>query len=219
MFMQYIQIKKVKYLFLLVGLVIFCVVCALLYARNNSDKVPSDVMGVNVGMNQQRKITIEELGYEFLINTIFKEKNLPSTETGQDTKELFVAYKPAADIAESALVHVYFEEGLKAPSNLLGKKPTEVIFQNSERALKNKFPNYSLISKEITNLEKINSDVFQMVFSYAIDNEKVVQKLLGIPIDDDRVLYFRFQCAEDSYREFNSRYFEPLFESIESSDQ
>ncbi len=110
---------------------------------------------------------------------------------------------------------IYLEKGLRAATNLVKKEHLAIVSDTASRALPLTYPGYTKESEKLT--EVAGKKAIEFVFEYTGKNSdvRIKQRLLGVLIDQDRIIYFRLQSMSTSYPELNNQYFETVLKSYE----
>ncbi|MDQ3094185.1 MAG: hypothetical protein M3Q70_03365 [bacterium] len=114
-----------------------------------------------------------------------------------------------------ANVTIYLEKGLRAATNFVKQEHLAIVSDTASRALPQTYPGYTKESEKL--LDVAGKKAIEFVFEYTGKDSdvRIKQRLLGVLIDQDRIIYFRLQSLSTSYEEINNQYFEYLLKSYE----
>lgn len=114
---------------------------------------------------------------------------------------------------EPYLVSMRYEEGLRAAANTTNRPPRDLILASAERALPQRFPEFSKVGEE--KLELSGKEAAIITFTYKQpQGELIKQKLLILVRDDDTALYISAQAKERDWQELEQKYFARIFRSL-----
>lgn len=143
----------------------------------------------------------------------------PASSRMQELSEEDLNYKvvfrtaSAPDEPELYLISMRYEDGLRAVANATKKPPLDLILANAERALPQRFNEFSKVSENKFELRGRPAAV--IIFTYKKPGEETVKQRLQIVVrDDDTAIYLSAQGRERDWQTLELKYFNHLFASL-----
>lgn len=112
----------------------------------------------------------------------------------------------------SLLITVRYEEGLRQASVISRLPLKDMLIENSDRSLPQRFPGYSKLSRR--TFQQNGHEAIEYIFTYNNNEQLLKQRFVILIVDADRAVYIAAQAKEADFATVSSRYFDPLLSTV-----
>ena len=112
------------------------------------------------------------------------------------------------------LITLRSESGLRAVATLTRSEIIDMLMNNSERALPQRFTGFQKVSSR--RYEHNGRKAGEIIFTYdsPVEGERIKQRFVVLVKDDDTAVYLAMQAREADFDEQNTKIFDPMAESL-----
>lgn len=160
--------------------------------------------------------TMDEIKSDRVGLVVDKDKSLRRlvlTEEDEEKGALWRLIQPADSIQEFG-IDANFEQGdsLRKLTAYTRQSLRDSVVSNVNVQLPRQFPGFKEISQR--NLSINGIDANETIFEYSSGKDKIKQRMVLIFKNSDTAIYIVAQTKSSNYEEINSKYFEPLIQSV-----
>ena len=138
-----------------------------------------------------------------------------STLSQSDIDDMIIArLTPSSTEGAQYLVTTRRETGFETLTGVTGQSGPDIVLDNLNRSYPDRFPGFRLQRQQTFSLAGVNAA--EAIFTYDSPNNggRAQQHFIALMRTPDEAVYFSFQSLEADFADLDSRYFQPLRQSI-----